>query len=230
MTPHDPAQSPLLDPAAQAAMWDERYSDAERMWSGDPNATLVAEVSSLAPGTVLDVGCGEGANAVWLAQQGWDVTALDVSAVGLQRGSDAAADAGVSVTWILSGLVEADLPSDGFDLVSAQYPAIQRTPGADAEHALMAAVAPGGTLLFVHHVVFGSQHHGHDDGHDHQGEGHGDGRGVDPTSFVGPVDMVAALEDAGWVIDTHEVRDRQVRGGAGAHHHEDVVVRARRPD
>lgn len=239
MSTHDAsADWKPLDAAEQAAMWDERYSDSDRVWSGDPNGSLVAEVSGMTPGTVLDVGCGEGADAVWLAQQGWQVTALDVSAVGLDRGRAAAAAAGVDVTWLQSGLLEADLPETGFDLVSAQYAAVQRSPGNDAERALMAAVAPGGTLLFVHHSTFGSQGdephhegHGHEHhGEGHHGEGHGDGRGVDPTTYVGPADMVAALQEAGWAIDTHELRDRQVSGGAGAHHHEDVVVRARRPD
>lgn len=233
------ADAPVpLDAAEQAAMWDERYSDSDSVWSGDPNGALVAEVAGLTPGTVLDVGCGEGADAVWLAQQGWDVTALDVSDVGLERARDSAAAADVDVTWLLSGLVEAALPEGGFDLVSAQYPAIQRSPGNDAERALMAAVAPGGTLLFVHHATFGSQPaaeqddegHGHGHDHGHHGEGHGDRCGVDPSSYVGPADMVAALNSAGWQIETHEVRDREVRGGAGAHHHEDVVVKAHRPD
>lgn len=224
------------DTSEAAAVWDERYSDADRVWSGEPNGALIAEVSDAPPGTVLDVGCGEGADAVWLAQRGWDVTALDVSGVALERGKQAAAEAGVDVRWLHSGMVEAQLPEAGFDLVSAQYPAIPRTPDHDAERALLAAVAPGGTLLFVHHASFGSQPddqvdgsegHGHGHGHGHDGEQHGDGRGVDPTDYVGPADMVAQIGD-GWQIETHEVRDRNIQGGAGAHHHEDIVVKARR--
>src|SRR4051794_4427953 len=122
--------------------WDERYATAEQIWSGDPNGALVAEVSGLAPGTALDVGCGEGADAVWLARQGWQVTALDVSQVALERAERHARDAGVSVTWIRSGLVDAQLGT--FDLVSAQYPALKRTPTNEAERALMGAVSPNG--------------------------------------------------------------------------------------
>ena len=70
------------DPAVQAR-WDGRYADREQLWSGQPNGALVAEVAVLSPGRVLDVGCGEGADAVWLATAGWDVTALDVSGVAL---------------------------------------------------------------------------------------------------------------------------------------------------
>ncbi len=206
------------DAAEQAAMWDERYSESDRVWSGEPNGALVAEIAGLTPGTVLDVGCGEGADAVWLAQQGWDVTALDVSEVALERGRRAAEAAGVEVRWVLSGLVEAELP--GFDLVSAQYPALLRSPECDAERALLGAVAPGGTLLFVHHTTFGSSGHGGP-------AGARGSTGVDPVNYVGPVDVVTAFDDT-WAIETHEARDRAVTGGAGAHHHEDVVVRARR--
>ena len=133
--------------------WDERYAAEEQMWSGRPNGALLAEVAGLSPGRGLDVGCGEGADAVWLATQSWDVTALDVSQVALDRAEDHAHAAGVTVRWLCSGPVEAQLPSRAYDLVSAQYPVLRPTPEQDAERALMDAVAPGGTLLVVHHVV-----------------------------------------------------------------------------
>lgn len=227
------ALQPTPDPATQAAMWDERYSDESRVWSGEPNGALVDELAGVPAGTVLDVGCGEGADAVWLAQQGWDVSALDVSEVALARARQAAADADVQIHWLHSGVVEATLPAAGFDLVSAQYPAVLRTPDNTAERALMAAVAPGGTLLFVHHATFGSQPEaGSAHEHHHHHEGHAsaattDENRVDPTDYVGPADMLSALDD-NWIIETNEVRDRRISGGAGAHHHEDVVIKARR--
>ncbi|MDT7576084.1 MAG: hypothetical protein QOH17_2417, partial [Pseudonocardiales bacterium] len=92
------------------ADWDERYASLDQVWSGRPNGALVAEVAQLRPGRVLDVGCGEGADAVWLAQQGWDVTALDVSQVALERAALHARQAGVTVRWVHAGLVEARLP------------------------------------------------------------------------------------------------------------------------
>src|SRR5919199_6018430 len=110
-----------------AQAWDERYASAEQVWSGEPNGALVAEVSSLTPGTALDVGCGEGADAVWLARRGWRVTALDVSAVALERARRHAEDAGVSVEWIHSGVESAELAT--YDLVSAQYAVLAATPG-----------------------------------------------------------------------------------------------------
>ncbi len=91
--------------------WDGRYAEMRQLWSGRPNGALVAEVSDLAPGRVLDVGCGEGADAVWLARRGWDVTALDVSGVALARAAEHASEAGVDVRWVHAGLVEAALPA-----------------------------------------------------------------------------------------------------------------------
>lgn len=198
----------------EAQEWDERYSGSDRIWSGEPNGALVAEVTGLAPGRALDVGCGEGADAVWLARRGWDVTALDVSQVALDRARMHAADAGATVTWLHNGLLDAVLPAEGFDLVSAQYPALRHTPGQDAERALIDAVAPGGTLLVVHHDLT------HDPGHDHD---------FDPAEWVSPADVAALLADnPDWTIEADERRDRTISGGAGAHHIRDIVLRARR--
>ena len=205
--------SAAVDPWVQAR-WDQRYAERQQLWSGDPNGALVAEVSSLTPGRVLDVGCGEGADAVWLARLGWDVTALEVSAVALERAAEHARDAGVDVRWVHDGLVEADLPPASFDLVSAQYPALLRTPDAAAERALLAAVAPDGILLLVHHAGM-QQHVEH-------------GSEFDPARYVWP-EMVIAHLDEGWIVEVDEQRPRTTpAGGAGAHHAEDLVLRARR--
>ena len=201
------------DPAVQES-WDRRYADRQQLWSGRPNGALVAEVAGLPPGRVLDVGCGEGADAVWLARGGWDVTALEVSGVALERAAGHAREAGVDIRWVHAGLVEAGLPPASFDLVSAQYPALLRTPDSAAERALLAAVAPGGILLLVHHA--GMEHREALDG------------GDDPADYVWP-SMVAALLDDSWQVEVDEQRLRVVpEGGAGAHHSEDVVLRARR--
>src|SRR3954465_1027631 len=139
------------DPQVRAE-WDSRYTDREQLWSGQPNGALVAEVAGLTPGRVLDVGCGEGADAVWLASRSWGGPALDVSSVARDRAAAHAREAGVAIRWVHAGLEEAGLPPASFDLVSAQYPALLRTPDAAAERALLAAVAPGGVLLLVHHA------------------------------------------------------------------------------
>jgi 2-polyprenyl-3-methyl-5-hydroxy-6-metoxy-1,4-benzoquinol methylase len=106
-----------------AREWDERYAgdgDGVSLWSGRPNGTLVAEVAGLVPGTVLDVGCGEGADAIWLAQQGWQVTAVDPSRVALDRADAAARDTGVEVTWVHAGLLGMPGGTGVHDLVSGE--------------------------------------------------------------------------------------------------------------
>lgn len=204
--------TPPTNPDADSAEWDERYGAADQVWSGEPNAALVTEVAGLEPGRVLDVGCGEGADAVWLARRGWEVTALDVSQVAIHRAQGLARDAGVQVTWVQAGLVEAALPAGAFDLVSAQYPALRKAPGAVAERALLDLVAPGGTLLVVHHAL-DPEHRLDDD--------------FDPALYVLPADVRALLGE-GWTVLVDERRPRAVSRGAGAHHVEDVVLRAQR--
>jgi SAM-dependent methyltransferase len=206
---HEHASLPGDTPAA----WDARYAESDRIWSGRPNGALVAEVAGLTPGTALDVGCGEGADAVWLAQHGWEVTALDVSQVALDRASEHARQAAVRLRWVRAGLVEASPSLGTFDLVSAQYPALRRTPDDSAERALFAAVAPGGLLLVVHH--------------DDIDEEHARSRGFDPADYVRPAD-IAALLDENWVVEADEIRPRSVESGAGAGHRVDRVLRVRR--
>ncbi|MGC9962571.1 MAG: class I SAM-dependent methyltransferase [Acidimicrobiales bacterium] len=193
------------------AEWDERYAGAEQVWSGEPNAALVTEVGQLEPGRALDVGCGEGADAIWLASRGWQVTAIDVSKIALQRAASAAEQAGVGVEWLHAGLLYAPLPPAGFNLVSAQYPALLRTPTDDAEHALLAAVAPRGHLLVVHHADIDTE----------DAKAHG----FDPDDYVSPSD-VASLLDESWQVTFDERRPRHVSTGAGARHTHDQVLHA----
>jgi SAM-dependent methyltransferase len=208
-----PAQAYAGDPAVQAE-WDKRYADRDQLWSGQPNGALVIEVAGLTPGRVLDVGCGEGADAVWLARGGWEVTALEVSGLALDRAAVHARDAGVAVHWVHAGLVEAELPPGSFDLVSAQYPALLRTPDAAAERALLAAVAPGGVLLVVHHAGMDTRPT--------------DDSGFDPADYIWP-SMIAALLDDDWTVQLDEQRSRIAPdGGAGSHHTDDLVLRAHR--
>jgi SAM-dependent methyltransferase len=194
--------------------WDARYARAGRVWSGRPNGSLVVEVEGLEPGSALDVGCGEGADAVWLAARGWRVTALDVSRVALARGRQAAEAASVDVEWVLAGLVEAELRPGSFDLVSVHYPALRRTPDGDAVRALLSAVAPGGTLLVVHHADVDREH--------------SLARGFDPEDYVASDDVAAALGE-GWDLQARERRPRDVpESGGGSQHTHDLVLRARR--
>ena len=106
--------------------WNERYAGDDLLWSAEPNRFLVAEVEALPTGRALDLACGEGRNAVWLAERGWDVTALDVSGVALDRAAGHARDAGVTVAWTHASLAEAAVSPGSFDLVSAHYPGFLR--------------------------------------------------------------------------------------------------------
>lgn len=186
--------------------WDARYREEGRIWSGNPNSALVAEIDGLTPGTALDVGCGEGADAIWLAQHGWTVTAIDVSQVALDRARTGAAETGTTIEWTLGSI------SDNrrtFDLVSAFYLPIHRESNALA--ALLEAVAPGGTLLVVHHAEFNPEH--------------AKAHGFDPDDYL-RVNEIAADLGPGWRIEKHQRQPREIHGGAGAHHVDDDVLRA----
>lgn len=134
--------------------WDERYRESERIWSGKPNPQLVDRVAPMRPGRALDVGCGEGADAIWLAEHGWDVTAIDVSQVALDKAAAHAEQAGVTITWRRVDLDGWAGEPGAFDLVSAQFMYLDRPALPELYRALGASVAPGGTLLLVgHHPI-----------------------------------------------------------------------------
>jgi SAM-dependent methyltransferase len=193
--------------------FDALYAGDEPVWSGEPNGALIDEIADAEPGRALDVGCGEGADAVWLAQRGWQVSALDIAAAALDRARQRAMQAGVEVRWLHHGLLDAPLEPESFDLVSAQYPALRHTADDAAIRALLSLVAPGGTLLVVHHADIDL-----DEARAH---------GVDPSLYVSPEDVRAAL-DENWDVLVNERRPRTIRGGAGAHHSHDLVLKARR--
>jgi SAM-dependent methyltransferase len=198
-----------------AETWDGFYDgngNGAPLWSGQPNGSLVAEVADLEPGTALDVGCGEGADAIWLARRGWTVTALDPSAVALDRAAAAAVAAQATVAWMHGGLVETAGELDPFDLVSVQYGVLPLDTEATAIRLLCRAVAPGGTLLVVHHELDLA-----DDGH----------HSFDPADHVTPDDVAAALGD-GWQIEIHERRQRPGPLPPEARHVRDIVLRAAR--
>ena len=145
--------------------WDERYGASERVWSGEPNQQLVGRVAGIhPPGHALDVGCGEGADAIWLALQGWAVTALDVSQVALDKAAHHASDAGVAeqITWLRADLATWPGEPGLYDLVTASFMYLDQPALTQLYRALGAAVAPGGTLLLVGHHPVDERHGGHD--------------------------------------------------------------------
>ncbi|WP_067962391.1 bifunctional NAD(P)/FAD-dependent oxidoreductase/class I SAM-dependent methyltransferase [Nocardiopsis trehalosi] len=207
---------PALPPAE---FWDGFYRERDRVWSGRANDALVREAGGLPPGRALDLGCGEGADAVWLAGRGWKVTAVDISAVALERAARHAADAGVGdrITWERADLEEF-VPDGGFDLVSAQF---LHAPGELAREAILrraaAAVAPGGVLLV---------------------ESHATGPSWDPDAHGGmvfptPEEVLAALEleEGRWEVlrcAEHE-RAQTAPDGSVGHRTDSTVLVRRRP-
>ncbi|MBD9732645.1 class I SAM-dependent methyltransferase [Streptomyces sp. H28] len=197
-----------------AQHWEQMYRSRDHVFSGEPNPVLVGEVGGMAPGRALDVGCGEGADAVWLARRGWQVTAVDVSATALQRAAAAAPDVRDRVSWEQADLAVTPLPAQGFDLVSVHYFPLRRQPGHTALHHLLDAVAPGGTLLFTTHAR-----------EDLTASGD-----FDPDDYHQP-DDIAPLLGGAWKILVNETRPRTGPAPAGTQHTRDSVLRAvRRPD
>lgn len=137
----------------EQASWDERYGGEGRTWSGRPNAVLVSEASGLPVGRAVDLGCGEGGDAIWLAERGWQVTAIDFSEAGLRKAAEHAAERGVADriefrqadlrTWAPAG--------ERWDLVTSCFLHLLDHGMVDATRRMAEAVAPGGTLLVAGH-------------------------------------------------------------------------------
>ncbi|MDJ0385777.1 class I SAM-dependent methyltransferase [Streptomyces sp. G-G2] len=152
---HDHAhEGPPAEGATGAAYWDARYQESDRIWSGRANTVLVREIAGVTPGRALDLGCGEGGDTVWLARQGWRVTATDISGVALERTAAHAAEAGVAdrVDCRRHDLTES-FPAGEFDLVSACFlHSFGDFPRERILRTAARAVAPGGVLLIVGHA------------------------------------------------------------------------------
>jgi SAM-dependent methyltransferase len=198
--------------------WNERYRSSERIWSGRPNRHLVAEVADLAPGRALDVGSGEGADALWLAARGWQVTAVDISSVALDRAAAHAAEAGEGVanriTWLRADVTRWAPPVPPFDLVTAQFMHLYPNPRARLFADLAAAVAPGGELLVVAH-------------HPKDLEA-GVPRPPVPELFYEGDAVTAALTVGEWDVLVDDVRTAEQTLDGTTYTVHDLVVRARR--
>ncbi|MGC7097025.1 class I SAM-dependent methyltransferase [Amycolatopsis lurida] len=142
--------------------WEGFYAERE-VWSGKPNALLVREAADLPPSTALDLGCGEGADVIWLASLGWQVTGIDASATALKRAAAHAADAGVTdrVSWQQHDL-SLSFPDGEYGLVTASF--LHSPVAGDEERnhilgqAAKSAVAPGGLLLIIGHAGVHPEH------------------------------------------------------------------------
>src|SRR5881628_1769817 len=135
--------------------WEAHYGERERIWSGRVNAQLPGILADVSPGRALDLGCGEGGDAVWLAENGWQVTAVDVSATVIGRAAAAAEARGVRDRIVFERHDLSDsFPEGIFDLVSAQF--LHSTVRLERPQILRHAadaIAPGGRLVIVDHAA-----------------------------------------------------------------------------
>ncbi len=161
--------------------WDRRYAGSELVWTAEANRFLVAEAEGLTVGRALDLGCGEGRNAVWLAQRGWQVTGVDFSQVGLDKAARLAEQRGVWVQWLRADLVDYVPPPAAFDFVAILYLHIAGAAMREVLRRAAVALAPGGTLLVV--------------GHDPTNIQEGYGGPQDPAILMTPDESAEALAD-----------------------------------
>jgi SAM-dependent methyltransferase len=131
--------------------WNARYAQKELVWTAEPNRRFAAEVAALAPGRALDLACGEGRNAVWLAEHGWRVTGVDFSDVALAKAAQLAAGRDVEVDWVVADVLDWTPERRAFDLVALLYLQLPRDEVLRVVRSAVEAVAPGGTLVVIAH-------------------------------------------------------------------------------
>ncbi|MBK0419443.1 NAD(P)/FAD-dependent oxidoreductase [Leucobacter sp. CSA1] len=212
---------PEPDPAAEdpAEFWERRYGESERIWSGKVNRALADLAETWAPGRSLDLGCGEGGDAIWLAEHGWVATGIDLSATAVDRARDAAKARGIPegrARFVAADLAEWDEPGE-FDLVTASFlQSPVELPREEILRSAAARVAPGGRLVVVSHAApppWARAHAAH------------------RSLFPSPSAELASLEldpDA-WEVEVAEVRSREATGPDGERAElEDTVIVARR--
>lgn len=196
-------------PRTRQELWDERHAARDPIEDHAADPTLIEVATGLEPGSALDLGCGDGRNAIWLAQAGWDVTGVDFSAVGLARAAALAEARGLKVDWLQADLLSWNPPAEAFDLVVLMF---IHLPAAERERvyaAAGAAVAPGGMLLVV--------------GHDRTNLEDGVGGPQDPDVLFTAREIAAGLP-AGFEASRVET----VRRGSGERVPIDAVLVARR--
>lgn len=193
--------------------WDERYATKELLWGAEPNRFLVEETAGLAPGRALDLAAGHGRNAVWLAEQGWRVTAVDFSEVGLTKARELAADRGVEVDWVAADLNDYEPEPDAFDLVVILYLQLPEAELTPILRRAAGALAPGGTVIVV--------------SHDRRNLTDGAGGPQDPDVLATPESLATPLPVV-WVQRAERVA-RPVTIDGVERTAVDALVRARRP-
>lgn len=207
-----------MDPAA----WDQRYRGTDLVWSGSPNVFVAEIVGDMTPGRALDIAAGEGRNAVWLAEQGWRVTAADFSPVAVERTREIArkrlGDDADAVTAVVADATEpapVDASGAGYDLVLFSYLQVPREAWNQALAHGVAAAAPGGFVLVVAHAL--------------RNLDEGTGGPQDPSVLHDPEDILASAADLPVEVVSAGVRHRDVEG-AGRPALDSVVLLRRRAE
>lgn len=215
LTPRDRKVSrSIREHGVDATAWDDRYAAEELVWSRGPNVFVADELADLPPGRALDLAGGEGRNAIWLAERGWEVELVEFSQVALDKAAELASHAGVTLTPTLADVTD---PVDTVpaDLVVQTYLQLPREPSRRATRVAASLVAPGGTLLVVAHARRNLED--------------GTGGPPDPEVLRTPTDVVEDLAGTGLrVVDAGEVT-RSVTTDDGERHAVDLLVRAERP-
>ncbi len=201
------SERPTGPSPTRAELWDARYASRDPIESADADPTLVEETAAMTPGAALDLGAGDGRNAVWLAEHGWRVTAVDFSAVAIERGRTLATMAGVEVDWRREDLLTWTPPMAAFDLVALFFIHLPADERRSIYTGAAAAVRPGGTLLVV--------------GHDLSNLRDGVGGPQDPDVLFTPVDIVRDLPTGFAVMRSETV----CRAGAPLPAPIDAIVR-----
>lgn len=224
---YDDSRSTASRPAAHSPItarqeeWEARYSGVDRLWSGHANDWLPELAADWPAGTALDIGCGEGADVLWLAEHGWRATGLDLAPTAVERLNAEAGRRGVAerVRARVHDVTADTLPEGPFDLVTSFYMHGGPEPGAINLPALLrdaaARVAPGGRLVAAVHCVNPPWHRHH---HAHT---------------YTPDDLIEGLGDAvdGWTIEVSEERWREAAGPDGeAGRRSDALICLRRPE
>lgn len=193
--------------------WDARYAATDLLWSAEPNQFLVEEVEGLPPGRVLDVACGEGRNAIWLASRGWQASGVDFSPVALDKGHRIAEQRGVSVTWVNADVANWSPAAEAFNLVIVFYLQLPEQQRRSVHRRMATGLAPGGTMLVV--------------GHDTQNLTDGYGGPQDPSVLFSAQDVASDL-DGLQIVKAQQVR-RAVQTDGGEKWAIDALIRAVHP-
>ena len=197
-----------------SAEWDRRYAGRELIWTSQANRFLIQEVDGLAPGRALDLACGEGRNAIWLAERGWNVTGVDFSKTGLEKARQLEDARGVHAEWIAADLLDYQPETRAFELVIVFYLQVAEAERTPILKTAASAVAPGGTFLLV--------------AHDSANIAEGHGGPQEPAVLYTAEDVSRDLEGTGLRIERAERVERPVDTAEGVRIALDALVRASR--